>query len=136
MRKYKIKKLDLEMNLAPLIDVVFLLLIFFMVASTLESNEVKATLQLPQVNMEIENKKDEKIVLYIDNGGKVYMEDANIPWDNLQDYLQTKYPEFPTGIEVYADKEVDFEYIARLMAISHRAKIEQISFCLETENKN
>jgi biopolymer transport protein ExbD len=32
------------------------------------------------------------------------------------------------GIEVYADKEVDFEYIARIMAVAGKLNIEQINF--------
>jgi len=133
MHKYKIKKLDMEMNMAPLIDIVFLLLIFFMVASTLEINEVRATIQLPQVDMETSVEKN-VVILYLDKAGLIYVGDKSIAWDMLQDYFQTMYSDFPAGIEVYADKEVHFEYIARLMASANRAKIEQISFRLALEN--
>jgi len=42
---------DLELNLTPLIDVVFLLLIFFMVSTTFQ-NESEISLQLPKASEE------------------------------------------------------------------------------------
>ena len=130
MRKYKIKKLDLEMNLAPLIDVVFLLLIFFMVASTLNTDEVRATIQLPQVDMQTESEKF-SLTLYLDKTGMISTENEAISWDNLQGYLTNQFKEKLEGIEVYADREADFEYIARVMAVASKAKIERINFFLK-----
>ncbi len=118
------------MNMAPLIDMVFLLLIFFMVASTLDIDEVQATIQLPQVDMKTSVEKD-VVTLYLDQAGMIYVGNKNILWDELQDYLKEKHSNFSAGIEVYADKEVDFEYIARLMAAVNKAKIPQIIFLLE-----
>lgn len=134
MHKYRIKKLDLEMNMAPLIDVVFLLLIFFMVASTLNTNEVRATIRVPQVELQTEAEK-RPVTLYLDKTGTISMENKFISWDMLQEFLRGKPKENPEGIEVYADKEVDFEYIARVMAVAGKVEIEQIVFCLE-DNKS
>jgi biopolymer transport protein ExbD len=131
MRKYRIKKAGLEMNLAPLIDVVFLLLIFFMVASTLNTNKVRATIQLPKVNMQTESDNN-FLTLYLDKTGIISTENESIDWDNLQDYLRNQPQEKLEGIEVYADHEVDFEYIARVMAVANRINIEQIIFLLES----
>lgn len=131
MRKYRIKKAGLEMNLAPLIDVVFLLLIFFMVASTLNTNKVRATIQLPKVNMQTESDNN-SLTLYLDKAGIISTENESIDWDNLQDYLRNQPQKKLEGIEVYADREVDFEYIARVMAIANRINIEQIIFLLES----
>lgn len=130
MHKYKIKKLDLEMNLAPLIDVVFLLLIFFMVASTLNTDEVRATIQLPQVDMQTESEKF-SLTLYLDKTGMISTENKAINWDNLQGYLTNQFKEKLDGIEVYVDREADFEYIARVMAVASKAKIERINFLLK-----
>jgi biopolymer transport protein ExbD len=133
MRRYKIKKADLEVNLAPLIDVIFLLLIFFMVASTLNADEIRATIQLPQVDMQTEVEKN-PTTLYLDKSGKISVQDNFISWDMLQDYLREKPEEKLAGIEIYADKEVDFEYVARLMTVASKLKIELINFCLEYDN--
>ncbi|MDD4895231.1 MAG: biopolymer transporter ExbD [Atribacterota bacterium] len=136
MRKYKIKKLDMEINIAPLIDVVFLLLLFFMLASTLDTNEIRATIQLPQAEGEISREKDKSIALYLDKNGMIYVGKNNIPWDILPYYLKEKYKDFSDGIEVYAGKEVDFEYIAKMMVVGTRLEIDIISFLLEHEYLN
>ena len=117
------------MNMAPLIDVVFLLLIFFMVASTLNANEVRATIQLPQVDMETSIEKN-VVTLYLDKTGTIYIGNENISWDILQEYIKERHDDYSESVEVYADKEVHFEYIARLMAIANRASLEQIYFLL------
>jgi biopolymer transport protein ExbD len=133
MHKYKIKKLDLEINIASMVDVVFLLLIFFLVASTFKTNtdEIRATISLPQVDLELEEVEKHTIILYLDKTGKVNVQDQFIPWDRLEDYLREETKEKLDGIEVYADKEVDFEYIARIMAVAGKLNIEQINFYLE-----
>lgn len=130
MRKYKIKKADLEIDMAPLIDVVFLLLIFFMVASSLNVNEIRATIQVPQVELNTEVEKY-PVTLYLDKTGKINIDDHFVSWDILPDYLIRKPKEKLQGIEVYADKEVDFEYVAKVMEIASKLSIEQIRFCLE-----
>jgi biopolymer transport protein ExbD len=133
MHKYKIKKLDLEINIASMVDVVFLLLIFFLVASTFKTNtdEIRATISLPQVDLKLEEVEKHTIILYLDKTGKVNVQDQFIPWDRLEDYLREETKEKLDGIEVYADKEVDFEYIARIMAVAGKLNIEQINFYLE-----
>ena len=130
MRKYQIKKADLEMNLAPLIDVVFLLLIFFMVASTLNMNEVQATIQLPGTNT-IKGKSIKETVLYITKEGQVFLEEKKIEWEQLPDSLHECMLENETReITVYADKEVDFQHIVNMLDLANKLKIKEIQFSL------
>jgi len=133
VHKYKIKKLALEINIASMVDVVFLLLIFFLVASTFKTNtdEIRATISLPQVDLKLEEVEKHTIILYLDKTGKVNVQDQFIPWDRLEDYLREETKEKLDGIEVYADKEVDFEYVARIIAVAGKLNIEQINFYLE-----
>ena len=130
MRKYQIKKADLEMNLAPLIDVVFLLLIFFMVASTLNMNEVQATIQLPGTNT-IKGKSIKETVLYITKEGQFFLEEKKIEWEQLPDSLHECMLENETReITVYADKEVDFQHIVNMLDLANKLKIKEIQFSL------
>jgi len=130
MRKYQIKKADLEMNLAPLIDVVFLLLIFFMVASTLNMNEVQATIQLPGTNT-IKGKSINETVLYITKEGQVFLEKEKIGWEQLPDILyQYMIKNEAKEVMVYADREVGFQYIVNMLDLANQLKINQIQFSL------
>lgn len=130
MRKYRVKKADLEMNLAPLIDMVFLLLIFFMVASTINMNEVQATIQLPGTNT-VEGKGIKEIELYITKEGQVFLEKEEIGWEQLSDVLYEFMIENKTKeVTVYADREADFQYIVDMLDLANQLKINQIQFSL------
>jgi len=130
MRKYRVKKTDLDMNLAPLIDVVFLLLIFFMVASTINMNEVQATIQLPGTNT-VEGKSTDEIVLYITKEGQLFLEKEKIEWEQLSNTLYDLMIKNETReVTVYADKEVEFQYIVNMLDLANKLKINQIQFAL------
>jgi len=118
------------MNLAPLIDVVFLLLIFFMVASTLNMNEVQATIQLPGTNT-VEGKSIEEIVLYVTKERQVFFEKEKIEWEQLSDILYELMVKNETReVTVYADREVEFQYIVNMLDLANQLKINQIQFTL------
>ena len=130
MRKYRVKKADLDMNLAPMIDIVFLLLIFFVVASTLNMNEVQATIQLPGTNT-VEGKSIKEIVLYITKEGQVFLEKEKIEWEQLPDILYECMTENKTKkVTIYADREADFQYIVDILDLANQLKINQIQFSL------
>lgn len=65
---------SVDINLTPLIDVVFLLLIFFMVTTTFDKN-AKLKVQLPESSAKVERTVGESIVLSIDAKGKYYVND-------------------------------------------------------------
>ena len=63
---------DSAVNLTPLIDVVFLLLIFFMVSTTFDTtSELK--IELPKASPNQVQKQNEKITLMIDPKGAFYL---------------------------------------------------------------
>ena len=77
------KEQDIEVNLTPLIDVVFLLLIFFMVSSTFDRH-AKLKVQLPQAGAQMQQKSDNPIVLSIDSKGKYYIDDRQVVNEQLE----------------------------------------------------
>lgn len=84
------KEMGVEVNLTPLIDVVFLLLIFFMVSSTFDRH-AKLKVQLPQADGQAEQKVDDPLVLSVDAKGKYYIDDrqlVNEQLDTLKAALQ------------------------------------------------
>ena len=65
------QKDELELNLTPLIDVVFLLLIFFMVTTTFD-RETQLKIELPQASGE-HKKATEMLEISIDQKSKLYI---------------------------------------------------------------
>lgn len=77
------KEEGVEVNLTPLIDVVFLLLIFFMVSSTFDRH-AKLKVQLPQAEAQMQQTQDKPVVLSIDAGGKYYIDDRQVINEQLE----------------------------------------------------
>lgn len=61
-----------EINLTPLIDVVFLLLIFFMVTTTFERQAV-VQVQLPKATTAVRAQQDVELELVIDREARMYL---------------------------------------------------------------
>lgn len=71
------KEENVEVNLTPLIDVVFLLLIFFMVTTTFDRH-ARLKVSLPESSAETTQQKDEPLVLSIDAKGNYFLNDRQI----------------------------------------------------------
>ena len=63
---------DVELNITPLIDVVFLLLIFFMVSTTFE-RESEINITLPEASKELTEAKPDAISVAIDSQSRIYV---------------------------------------------------------------
>lgn len=65
-------KEPVDINLTPLIDVVFLLLIFFMVSTTFE-HDSELSIELPSASAEARKRQPESIEVAIDAQGRFYV---------------------------------------------------------------
>ncbi|MHB0776938.1 ExbD/TolR family protein [Halomonas sp. WWR20] len=74
MRFPRRQREPVEVNLTPLIDVVFLLLIFFMVSTTFETRQA-LELELPQASQGASASTPEPLVLTIDAEGDYRLDD-------------------------------------------------------------
>lgn len=68
---------ELELNLTPLIDVVFLLLIFFMVSTTFQK-ESELTIQLPKATQTPADAPAESLEIVINAAGRFFVNDQEL----------------------------------------------------------
>ena len=68
---------NIDLNLTPLIDVVFLLLIFFMVSTTFEKQS-KLKIDLPEAAASATELKEEAVVIGIDAKGRFFINDRQL----------------------------------------------------------
>lgn len=87
-----------EINLTPLIDVVFLLLIFFMV-STSFTHESEIRIDLPQASVEQVESQDSPIEISIDAQGRFYV--------NQQQVVNTRIDTLIKALKIALDKQQD-----------------------------
>lgn len=128
IERYK-KRGELILELTPLIDVVFLLLIFFLVATTFDDMKGGIKIELPQSTIrEISDIKEiqvivdrnKKIVLNCKEKGK--SEKISVNKENLKAKLSEKLANSTEkNVIISADKKIDYGYIVEIMTISKEA---------------
>lgn len=108
MGRYRKKRELLAIDLTPLIDVVFLLLIFFMVTTTFDKYG-QIDIEVPTANIDIKDKKV-PVEIVIDKNEKYYVikngEKKQIDIDNLQEVLQGT-----DSVSVTGDKNLKYQVI-------------------------
>lgn len=128
------RKEELELNITPLIDVVFLLLIFFMVSTTFErESEIKIT--LPKVSQEGGEAESQVIQVAIDANERIYiderpLEDASLPALRAAIAASGQALEGP-AVVIKADSGVSHQAVVRVMDAARQAGLVRITFATE-----
>ncbi|MFZ0467341.1 MAG: biopolymer transporter ExbD [Thiogranum sp.] len=107
-----------EVNLTPLIDVVFILLIFFMVSTTFQK-ESQIKIELPEASGEPVEDRKELLEIVIDAEGRYFIDQqqvVNTELDTLKRAIQ-KYLGKQTDLPVVirADRSTPYEAVVRAM---------------------
>ncbi|MGD8616641.1 MAG: biopolymer transporter ExbD, partial [Gammaproteobacteria bacterium] len=72
-----------EVNLTPLIDVVFILLIFFMVSTTFQ-RESQIKIELPEASAEPMEERKELLEIVIDSQGHYFIDEQQVVNSELE----------------------------------------------------
>ena len=78
---------EVSVNLTPLIDVVFLLLIFFMVSTTF-TKETHLSLDLPEATGEEKIDQPQQIEILIDAGGQYVIDGRSLVSTNIETLMK------------------------------------------------
>ncbi len=104
-----------EINVTPMVDVMLVLLIIFMVAAPLLT--VGVPIDLPETQAKAMNSDTQPITVSINEEGKVYLQETEIPIDEVVSKLEavskTGYDE---RIYVRGDKTADYGTVMKVMA--------------------
>lgn len=120
----KSTKIDSSPSMSSMSDLVFLLLIFFMITSTMVSpNALKLT--LPQSNSQTSLKPVTSVSITGDI--RFYVETKQVAFDDLEYAIQQKVAGStdPT-ISLHVDKSVPMEHVVRVMNILQRNRYKLI----------
>lgn len=120
-----------DVNLTPLIDVVFLLLIFFMVTTTFDRNaEIK--IALPTAENTVQTPQQDKLELMIDGQGRYYVNGREVLNNKPETLFQAmtmvlndmdKVP----PLVISADASVDYQSVVTAMDIAGRLGLTNFS---------
>ena len=126
MRFRKSKEEETRLGLAPLIDIVFLLLIFFMVTSHFDVAS-GLRIQLPEVAQRVFNQQDNQLRLVIDKSGRMVLEGKQLDMDDLKQHFEKAVNERDTvHLILQADKDVRHGVVVQAMDAAKAAGIHSI----------
>jgi biopolymer transport protein ExbD len=121
-----------ELNLTPLIDVVFLLLIFFMVSTTFDK-ESRIKVELPTAATQDEQVEDEKVLqITVDANGRFYVDErevVNTDADTLKRAIEKAAGvrrDLPVIIK--ADARASFQSVFKVMDVTSQLGFVNMTF--------
>ena len=126
------KRRRLLLNITPLIDVLFILIIFFAVSSTfLEQPGIK--LALPQAE-KTDLQKIDKAVIFITSEQQILFRDKEITIDNLGPLLKDAMEQsLDRSLIINADRNVAHGFVVQIMDIARQNGV--IKIVIATEKK-
>jgi len=120
-------KQSILVDLSPLIDVVFLLLIFFMV-STRFRDDAGMDLTLPSSNSR-QQSKAEYLTVVVDKNKQIKVGDRFVDEANLQAAIAAELPNYEAKTVVLkVDESVDHGTVVRVMDAAKSASAEGLTF--------
>jgi len=130
--KYQPKKKSSTLNLAPMIDIVFLLLIFFLVSSTLQGEEALYNIRVPESSIG-QSSEQKNISVFLDQKNQIYYQEK----EYSRQQLDKLFAELNAGpvekVKIYADQESNFDSLVFLIEKFKNNGFQNISFALREE---
>ena len=109
-------------GLLPLVNIIFLLLIFFMIVGVIEKSILKDNLDLPSVELDrFQNK--EVIKIYYDKNKELFIDDKKININDISTSLKTSDA---ANIVLIADKSLLVSDINEVLLVLQNNKINNI----------
>ncbi len=122
------------MNMTPMIDVVFLLIIFFLVSSNLIQQDVSMELELPaaetaQPTPETEAKKT---TVNIPASGQLLLGAQPIEREHLRSYFLQRRQEWgdDTGLRIRTNRDVPYGDVEPILVLAAECGIWNVSFAV------
>ncbi|MEA1928037.1 MAG: biopolymer transporter ExbD [Candidatus Auribacterota bacterium] len=126
------KRTKIVINVTSLIDVVFLLLIFFLVTSTF-SEQPALKISLPRSSTSGSGNKEE-LVLAVSRNGNLYLDQNEVTRSELPGLLaDAARNSEDSSLVLRADRRVSYGLIVEIMDISRRVGLENIVAMTESD---
>jgi len=128
-----------EVNLTPLIDVVFLLLIFFMVSTTFEQQS-RIQIELPEATATAAETEDETLEIVIDAQGRYFIGDRQVVNSEVKT-LKSAISKAVDGREsltviIRSDASTPYQAVITALDATSQLGLTQISLATSTVEEN
>ena len=122
------KKKKLKINIIPLIDIIFLMLVFFMLATNFTKNNQVSFSVNNQKQISNQQNKDQLMILYLKKD-KIFFEDKIIKLKDLENkYFDDWNAQNFDKIVILNDKKSSIQVLLNLMDLIKKNKIKNVNF--------
>jgi biopolymer transport protein ExbD len=119
--------LDVRIEMIPLVDVIFCILAFFILAAVGLARGEGLNIDLPSAETG-QTQLDKKVGVEIDALGQIKVQDTPITEEQLTQFLAAYVKQNPKGvIELYADKLVSYGQVVRLIDLLQKVGGNRVS---------
>lgn len=123
---------DYSLQLTSLIDVVFLLLIFFMVSTTFVDFSRRMDIQLPESKKSTQVAEAQNFLLEVGVEKKLSLNGEAVSMADLERRLKlSRQKPGKRALVIKADKRLDYGFVVQIMGISFSAGIRDISVAVK-----
>lgn len=124
-----IQEQDEGMQLAPMIDILFLLLIFFMVASVFAQWETKLDITVPTSDTSTDTTRTQvELIINLDQEGRIFVNNTEFSPDRLQQLLIQIAELEGQPVIIRADAETEHKHVIGILDICRKVDIWNVSF--------
>ncbi|MFL2641235.1 biopolymer transporter ExbD [bacterium] len=124
------KRINIEdslMDLTPIVDVVFNLLIFFALSLNFSQVVSSINIKLPKAKSS-EVVTEKQVVVSIERNNKVYINDQALYLDQIPNYLDKINKD--NVVVVKADKEIDHGFVVQIMDLIKRSGFKKLGIAV------
>ena len=123
---------DVQLDMTPLVDVVFLLLIFFMLSTSLSVNP-GIKIDLPKASAEQVKKKKTTLRVAIEPGGRIFLEGKKLSLEQLREKFKTVGKEHGDEalVVIEADKKVYHGLVVKVMDAAKSAGLNKLAIATQ-----
>ena len=126
------------LNLTPMIDIVFLLIIFFMVGTKFTDLERKIELTVPEVSdVTPLSAAPERRIINVYRDGRISIDRRTVTLDELRDELVAARGEYQDlGVVIRGDAEVELQTVVNTFEACRRAGISEMGISVRLARRD
>jgi biopolymer transport protein ExbD len=135
MIKRERKRFAPEIQLIPLIDILFVLLAFFMLNTTFSETNASINIKLPESTVE-QVAVNKVIVISVDDKKQIYLNSTKLTIETLEEELKNELLIQNRGdVIINADKLVEYGFVVKIMTIAKNAGAVELDIATEKQEE-
>ncbi len=136
--KKRVSETSPGFQMAPMIDIVFILLVHFMAATLFAKWENKLDITVPSTDSSMSAARQRmEIIVNVDKKGSIFINSIELNHARLEEILSTTHASSPDlPVIIRADQDTRHKDVIRVLDICAKADVRNVAFSTVTQENN